>query len=178
MDDQAKLLSILSNCEKDQLNIYLNEEDSIEALIKSLESYQELVSAKENLHQLNKQIAEANLAKEPLLDQLKQKLTEAITQFEDAKAAYRAVKEAFDAQQSVNGDMSLQGVLSQLQASAEKAEDESDMEAAEFFSNFSSSHSEEELNNFQRQFLEKRTQAHLKKIKAEKMKELLPSYFM
>ena len=178
MDIEDKLFSILSNCEKEQLNLYLNDDDSIEMLLKSLDSYQELVTSKEGLHQINKQIAEANLAKEPLLDTFKQRLGEAIAEFESVKGEYTSVKEAFDAQQSVNGDMSLQGVLVQLQASAEKAEEESDMNADEFFTKFNSVYSEEELNNFQRQFLEKRTQAHLKKIKAEKMKELLPSYFM
>jgi len=177
MEDE-KLFKILSNCDKDQLNLYLNDDDSLENLVKSFDSYKELVSSKQNLEQLNKQMAEANLCKEPFLESIKYKLAAAISQFEDAKKEYKSAKEVFDAQQSVNGDMSLQSVLSQLQSCAEKAEDESDMEANEFFTQFSSTHTEEELNNFQRQFIEKRTQAHLKKIKAEKMKELLPTYFM
>lgn len=178
MNFQDQLQSVLSSCDKEQLNEYLEDDDILVTLLKTLDSYQELVSTKESIEQINKQVAEANLGKEPQLELMKENLRNALAEFESAKAEYSAVKETYDAQQSVNGDMSLQSILSQLQMSAEKAEEECDMEADDFFTKFNASYSEDELNAFQRQFLEKRTQAHLKKIKAEKMKELLPSYLM
>lgn len=178
MNFKEELDRTLLNCEKDQLNLYLNDEESFETLVKSLSGYQELVREKDNLQQLNKSIAESNLAKEPLMEEYKSKLAEAIRLFEEAKAEYVTVKEGYDAQQSVNGDMSLEGILSQLQMSATKAEDESSMSADDFFTKFNATYSEEELNAFQRKFLEERTQAHIKRIKADKLKEILPSYLM
>ena len=178
MGFEEELSATLKNCDKDQLNLYLNDEESFEVLVKSLSGYQELVTEKENLQQLNKSIAESNLGREPTLREYRLKLEEALRTFEEAKAEYLAVKQGYEAQQSVNGDMSLEGILTQLQMSATKAEDESGMNADDFFTKLNASYSEEEVNNFQRKFLEERTQAHIKRIKADKLKEILPSYLM
>lgn len=71
--------------------------------------------------------------------------------------------------------MSLAGVLSALQAKAQRAEEDTDRAAEEFFSS-GRAHTDDELSVFQRQFLEDRTQAHLVKIKADKLKELLANW--
>ena len=176
LDD--KLLGILSSCDKEQLALYLNDEESIDILLKSLDQYQLLVNEKEDMQQLNKQLAESNLNRQPVLNELKLKLHAAINEFDDAKKEYKTVREIYDAQNSVNGEMSLEAVYSQLQMSASRAEEETDKSADEFFNTYGATHTEEELNAFQKAFLEARTQAHVKKIKADKMKELLPSYLI
>lgn len=175
MNITDNLEAALSNCDKEQLNLYLNDEESLESLVKSMDQYQELVSAKERLQQSNRILAQANLNKEGEINSVKAKLEEAIKEFEEAKSNYMEVKDTFDAQQAVNGDMSLDSVFSRLQSSASKAEETSDMQADDFFTKFNSFYNDDELNAFQRQFLDERTKAHILKIKAEKMKELLPS---
>ena len=178
MSLEDKLMSVLSTCEKDQLNIYLNDDEALDTLLKSLDIYQDLATSKDNLQMINKQMAEANLEKEPVLEGLKLQLSDAISEFNEAKSQYLTTKETYDAQKAVNGDMSLDGIMAQLQLSATKAEEKSDIQADDFFSklSYTETYSDEDLNNYQRKFLEERTQAHIKKIKAEKMKELLPSY--
>ena len=171
-DDQ--LFSILNYCDKDQLNKYLNDDDAVDVLVKSMEQYQELINEKEKLEKSNKELAEANLNVEPVLEALKYKLKTAINEFHSAKSELLSLKEAFEIQQKSDGLMSLNAISTALQTRASKAEEETDKQADEFFCQMNGMlHGEEELNNFQRQFLEARTLAHIKKIKAEKMKELL-----
>jgi hypothetical protein len=57
-----------------------------------------------------------------------------------------------------------------------REEETTDREADEFFCSMNTLRTDEELNIFQKKFIEDRTQAHLKKIKSEKMKELLPKF--
>ena len=173
-EDQISI--ILNGCDKDQLNKYLNDEESSDLLVKSLDSYQALLAEKEKLQLENRKLAESNLCKEPVLEQIKQDLAESMKEFENAKQEYVSLKETYDAQSTGSGDMSLNSILNTLQINAVKAEEESEKSAEDFFIEYTGGfHSEEELNNFQKQFLEARTQAHIKKIKAEKMTELLPN---
>ena len=176
MNINDSLQVALSNCDKEQLNLYLNDEESLESLVKSMDQYQELVAAKDRLQQNNKSMAQANLNQEEEVNSVKAKLAEALKEFENSKTDYMEIKDTYDAQQAVNGDMSLDSIFLRLQSSATKAEEKSDMQADDFFTKFNSFYSDDELNTFQRQFLEERTQAHILKIKAEKMKELLPSH--
>lgn len=174
---EGQLSGILEICDKDQLNKYLNDEGAVEVLIKTFDQYQSLVHEKENLKQTNRILAEANLAKQPELEQAKQRLKMSMDEFESARKEYMSARDAYEAVNAVNGDMSLQSVLNLLHMSAQKAEEETDKSADDFFCEFTSMHTEEEVNLFQRQFLENRTLAHVKKIKADKMKELLPSNY-
>ena len=177
MSFEDQLAFTLNGCDKDQLNKYLNDEDSADLLVKSLDQYQSLVNEKDRLQDENKKMAESNLNKEPILDKLKLRLAATIQDFEQTKSQYISLKERNDAQAAVGGDMSLNGIHNILKANAVKAEEETDKSAEEFFCETNGViHTEEELNMFQKQFLENRTQAHIIKIKAEKMSELLPSY--
>jgi ESCRT-I complex subunit VPS37 len=176
MSLDAQLNAILTSCDKDQLNKYLNDEESLDILVKSLDQYQSLLNEKENMQLANKNLSESNLGKQPKLDKAKLKLATAIQEFEEARKEYATTKETYDAVNTVNGDMPLESVYNLLQTDAVKSEEDSDQKADDFFCQTSVLHTEEEVNLFQRQFLDYRTQSHIKKIKAEKMKELLPNY--
>ena len=176
MSFESELNAILTSCDKEQLNKYLNDEESLDLLIKSLSQYDLLLNEKDTLQKANKNLAESNLAKQPKLDEAKFKLSNAIKEFEEARKEYSTVKETYEAVDTVNGDMSLESVYNLLQANSLKSEEETDKNADDFFCEYNSLHTEEEVNLFQKQFLESRTQAHIKKIKADKMKELLPNY--
>lgn len=62
-DIDKQLLAILEGCDKDQLNKYLNDDESADILLKSLDEYQDLLKEKENLQSTNKKLAESNLKK-------------------------------------------------------------------------------------------------------------------
>ena len=176
-----QLYSILSNCDKDQLNKYLNDEEATDLLVKSFEQYQELVREKERLEAANRELAEKNLNMEPALQSYKYKLKQSLGDFETLKREYLSLKEAYEIHAGLGSgssdapQQSLQAISGALQARATRAEEDSDKQADEFFCTQDGTppHSDEELNAFQRQFLEARAAAHVKKIKAEKMKELL-----
>jgi hypothetical protein len=174
---EEQLHMLLSTCDKDQLNKYLTDDDSLDLLVKSIEQYQNIAAEKERLERENKEKAERNLKMEPMLNSLKAGIKQAIERFEKVKLEYLSLKESHDVQVANQASpMSLSGVSAQLDARATKAEEDTDRMAEDFFVTKAASnvvHTEDELNNFQRQFLEERTQAQLKKIKAEKMKELI-----
>lgn len=172
LDDH--LNSQLNACSSEQLNKYLDDDDSLDILIKSWPQYQSLLTEKENLQAQNKRIAQENINKEPILDSVKTRLLQALKDFDIAKSEYTAKREAQKSLQSSNGgDMSLETIYSLLLSSSSKAEEETDRMADDFFNNYLGTHTDEELSIFQKQFIELRTQAHIKKIKAEKMKELM-----
>ena len=174
-DISGQLSSILNGCDKEQLNKYLNDEASTDLLIKSLDKYRQLTEEEENLRVEVKSLAESILAKAPVLAQHKQQLQPVVDEFEKAKREYVQTKEAYDALAAVGDDMSLAAVYNQLQAQASRSEEESDESADAFFCTASGQHTDEELNAFQRKFLEARAQAHILKIKADKMHELMPN---
>lgn len=175
MNFEEQLLQILNSCDKDQLNKYLNDDESADLLVKSMEMYQKLLKDKEDLQTKNRQMAESNLKLEPVLNNLKSQLKEKITDFEQVKKEYLSAKEFYEAHSFANSENSLKSIYNSLRQSAIKEEEKSDETADQFFCSYNVQHTDEELNNFQRQFLEERTQVHLKKIKADKLKELLPN---
>lgn len=176
-ETEEQFSAILNSFEKDQLNKYINDEEALEVLIKTLDQHQAGVRNKENLKQANKLLAESNLKKQPELDEAKLKLSNAVHEFEAARKEYMETRDAYEAVCAVGGNMSLQSIYNLLQTSSQKAEEETDKSADDFFCEYNAMHTEEEINLFQKQFLENRTQAHIKKIKAEKMKELLPNNY-
>jgi ESCRT-I complex subunit VPS37 len=174
MSVDQQLEAILKECDRDQLNKYLNDEEAIDLLVKSTSSYQAMLAEKESLQAQNKRLAQENMSKEPILESIKAKLMESLKDFETAKSDYQTKRDILSSIQTANGgDMSLDTILTRLQNAASRAEEETDKMSEEFFS--SSMHSEEEINIFQKQYIEARTQAHIKKIKADKMKELMAS---
>jgi hypothetical protein len=179
MSFEDQLTLILNNCEKDQLNKYLNDDEAADILVKTFESYQELLSQKESLEKTNRDLAQNNLNLEPRREEAKARIKRNIQEFEKAKQEYLSLKEAHDIQSSSIGggaNMSLNSIRALLENRAIKEEEETDRQADEFFCTMNAMHNEEEVNNFQKQFLEARTSAHIKKIKAEKMKELVARY--
>jgi hypothetical protein len=175
-DDQ--LNSILDGADKDQLSKYINDEAALDKLVKSLDQYQMLIKEKERIQLNNKNLAESNLNKEPVLQQLRSELSDAIREFDQAKKEFVELKETYDVQTGESGNVGLESVLTLLQTDAARAEEDTEKSAENFFSDYNTMHTEEELNSFQKQFLENRAQAYMKKIKAEKMKELIPNHLI
>lgn len=175
MNFEEQLHQILNGCDKDQLNNFLNDDESADLLVKSMEQYQKLLKDKDELKAKNRFLAESNLKLEPVLNNLKAQLTQKIAEFEQVRKDYSSAKEFYEAHLFSDSEVSLNSIYNSLKQNAIKDEEKSDNSADQFFCSYNVQHSDDELNNFQRQFLEERTQIHLKKIKAEKLKELLPN---
>ncbi len=177
MNVEEELSAILNFCDKDQLDKYLNDADATDTLLKSLNSYRMLENEKVTLEDLNRRLAESNLNKKPLIETKREELMNQIKAFDEAKSEYAIIKEKYDAYMATSGnETSLPALYNQLHTSAMREEELTDREADEFFCTMNTLRTDEELNIFQKKFIEDRTQAHLKKIKAEKMKELLPKF--
>lgn len=172
--DDQQILAILQDCSDDMLRKYISNDSDCDVLIKTLESYQSLASDRQYLESTNRALAESNLNLQPKLEAAKAKLAADIEEFERAKSEYTALRDTYEAQNTGGeSNLSIAGVLSTLQARAQRAEEDTDQQADEFFSSSTSgTYTDDDLNVFQKQFLESRTQAHLVKIKAEKLKEL------
>jgi hypothetical protein len=177
-NDISDLSSILNNCDKDQLNKYLNDDESLDLLVENLNIYQIMQNEKSNLTNINRTLAKGNLNKQPEVEQLKQRLASALEELDRVKNEYLNLIGSYSSSNSLHTpDMSLETVYTLLDASANKAEEETDKLAEDFFLSDSGQHTEDELNQIQKLFLELRTNAHLKKIKADKMKELLATTY-
>ena len=165
----------LKACDTKQLNKYLTDDDSLDILVTSQEEYQNLVDEKETLQKRNKQLAENNLSKKNALDDAKRQLITAIAELDKAKNEYLELLSNQNALTVGNNqDMSLVGIQQALEFSAVKAEEDTEKLAEDFFlTDANKQYTEDELNQFQKIFLDSRIQAHLKKIKAEKLKELI-----
>jgi hypothetical protein len=173
-EDQIRVL--LSNCSKEQLNTYLNDETSLRNLIDNLDTIRKLQYEKYEIDRANKELAKTNLEKEPLIESLKEELTKALDDLDSAKADYYNLVSNYSSNTMNDNlnDLSLEAVYTMLQTSANKAEEETEQMADDFYSSESCKiNTDEELAQFHKLFLEQRIQAHLKKIKADKMKELL-----
>ena len=175
---EGQVRAILNSCDQKQLEEYLHDNKMIDTLIQSLDIYQSIMNEKESLMTDNQNLAELNLHKEPLIEELKIKLSNAIKSYEEAKEEYVSARSSYEAQMAAGDDMSLPSVLNQLHMNATRSEEDTDKFADDFFCNTAITHTDDEINVFQRQFIEQRTQAHILKIKAEKMKEQLPSYLI
>jgi hypothetical protein len=176
-DYEKQLSDTLNRCDTEQLNKYLNNKDELDILVKSLDMYQEVDKENDHIKMVNKQIAAATIGKEETINNCREELINAMKELEQARAEYIEVKNKYNLEIGGSQDhSSLQAIATLLQTSSQRAEEDTDKLADDYFTSISGIHTDEELNNFQRQFLDLRTKAHIKKIKAEKIKELIPSY--
>ena len=176
MGFEEQLSATLNSCDPKQLNKYLTENEALDILVTSMDQFHNLTSEKENLQEKNRKIAEENLSKKTVLDDLRVQLTQTIKELEKSKDEYFQLLTNHN-EISVHQDMSLETIYTILQTSATKSEEETDKLAEDFFlQDDSKQYNDDELNQFQKLFIESRTQSHLKKIKAEKLKELLGNY--
>lgn len=96
--DDQHILSILQSCDDEQLKKYMNNDNDCEVFVKTLESYQGLISERQYLESTNRSLAESNLSMEPKLEAAKSKLKSDIEEFERAKKEYLDLKETYDTQ--------------------------------------------------------------------------------
>lgn len=138
--------------------------DNDEALDESVDyGLQGFIKFKDEHLEKNRTIAESNLAKEPVIIELKSRLAELN---EEGKQCCESVQEKMTVLKNKRG---YETALALLQASAAESEESSEALVKKFTDN------EISVDNFLEDFLNVRVQMHLRKLKAEKMQELLRS---
>lgn len=162
--DYPAAVGIVSHLNSDELKEMLNDETKFEELMKDIKQFKDLETEKEMIMASNRSLAEFNLAKEPQLEEGKQRLQELSTKGE---ALCQSVESKIAELRSKTADLSLDTTLALLQTSAAESEEESEAIAEKFLEG------DLEIEGFLEQFSVRRRLMHLRRVKADKMSELL-----
>lgn len=162
--DPSPAIGSIQHLSTNELKELLNDESKIEELIKNLQQVKHEESEKEMIMASNKSLAEFNLSQQPELDKLCRQLSQMYCEANQLKEEAIQNKAQLD---ELSKQTSLDTTLALLQTATAETEEESEKLAESFLEG------EIIVDAFLDQFLEKRKLSHLRRIKAEKMAELL-----
>lgn len=158
--DQAKTtISYLPAAELEEL---LNNDEKLEERVN--EVLKILDREKEKILTENRSVAEENVNKEPEIIERKSRTSELL---EQGKALCLTVQEHLTEMKEKKGDKSPDTVLTLLRTAAAESEEKSESIATKF------QHSEIPIDEFLEQFTSERKLMHTRKLKSEKMQELI-----
>lgn len=158
--DQAKTtISYLPNAELEEL---LNNDEKLEERVN--EVLKILDREKEKILAENRSLAEENVNKEPEIIERKSRISELL---EQGKTLCLTVQEQLSELKEKKGDKTPDTVLTLLRAAAAESEENSESIATKF------QHSEIPIDEFLEQFTNERKMMHTRKLKSEKMQELI-----
>ncbi|XP_054016472.1 vacuolar protein sorting-associated protein 37B [Hylaeus anthracinus] len=162
--DIPAALGLLSHLNNDELKELLNNDVKFEDIVKDIKQSKDLETEKEMLMASNRSLAEFNLSKQPELQESKQILKELS---EKGNILCTSVKEKLDEIKEKSGEMTVDTALDLLQTAAAEIEEESETIAEKFLAG------DMEVDEFLDQFLSRRKLMHLRKVKVDKLKELM-----
>ncbi|XP_048875707.1 VPS37B subunit of ESCRT-I b [Brienomyrus brachyistius] len=154
----------LSSFSLSQLNELLEDDGKLYKIVTELEEVQQVQQAKEVTLASNRTLAEQNLQLQPTLDQQKNELTKRYRELRDAFEAFQLRKSTLD-QSPGNG--SLDTLLALLQTEGAKIEEETENMADSFLDG------DLPLDTFIDTYQSKRRLAHLRRVKIEKLQEMV-----
>ncbi|KNC32801.1 hypothetical protein FF38_00244 [Lucilia cuprina] len=146
----------------DELKDLLNNDEKLDEKIDAV--LEILKAQKDSLFTENRSKAERNIEKEPLIIELKGKVAELN---EEGKQCCEAVQEKLALIKEKSGGVSQETALALLQTAAAESEENSEAIVKKFTDN------EITVEAFLEEFLPARKVMHLRKLKAEKMQELM-----
>nr|XP_018910997.1 PREDICTED: vacuolar protein sorting-associated protein 37B [Bemisia tabaci] len=148
----------------EELKEIFSSDDKIDDMIKDCKVVKDLEAEKEMLTVSNRSLAEFNLSKESQLNDGKQQLKELT---EQGEKLLLSIKEKRDEIKSHKNNLSAETVLALLQTAAAEIEEESEEVASKLMKG------EFDVDEFLKQFAPRRTLMHLRRVKADKMTEML-----
>jgi len=163
--DYPAALTSLQHMDVDSLKEILNNEDKFDEFIQNLPQIKALHEQKDVIMASNKSLAEYNLSQEPVVKEQKAKLLE---KFQSASTLAEQVKSLKAEIDNKSGKMTPDSLLVLLEAACSEAEEESEEMVETFMSSQDNS-----LDEFLNMYKDKRKLAHLRRIKIDKMRELL-----
>ncbi|KAM7360980.1 vacuolar protein sorting 37B [Cochliomyia hominivorax] len=146
----------------EELKDLLNDDEKLDERIDAV--LENLKVQKDSLFTENRSKAERNIEKEPQLIELKGKIAELN---EEGKQCCEAVQEKLALMKEKSGSVSQETALALLQTAAAESEENSEAIVKKFTDN------EINVEAFLEEFLPARKIMHLRKLKAEKMQELM-----
>uniref|UniRef100_A0A915C2E8 VPS37 C-terminal domain-containing protein n=1 Tax=Parascaris univalens TaxID=6257 RepID=A0A915C2E8_PARUN len=157
-------MSQIRNMSNEQLNALLSDNAKIDAIIESIPQVRTLPTEREMGLVQNKSLAEWNLSQEPRLEEAKKKLLNTYDEAIKIKAEVEELKAKLD---SMSEQRSLDTSSALLQAATQSAEDESEAIVDRFMKG------EIDVDQFIKEFMEKKMLAHMRRIKSEKLLSIL-----
>ncbi|XP_045590810.2 vacuolar protein sorting-associated protein 37B-like isoform X1 [Procambarus clarkii] len=162
--DYGAALGLIKHLPTEELRDLVNNDDKLSELMKDLPQMKNLASEQEMLLAANKSLAEFNLSLEPKLSQAKQNL---ISKYEEAAKLSEEVNALKGEIDSTSGQYSADTLQALLQTAAHEIEEETENLVQSFLDK------EHDVDDFLSKFLSKRKTAHLRRIKAEKIEDIL-----
>ncbi|XP_007448747.1 PREDICTED: vacuolar protein sorting-associated protein 37B [Lipotes vexillifer] len=147
-----------------QLNELLEDEGQLTEMVQKMEETQNVQLNKEMTLASNRSLAEGNLLYQPQLDSLKARLTQKYQELQVLFEAYQIKKTKLDKQSS---SASLETLLALLQAEGAKIEEDTENMAEKFLDG------ELPLDSFIDVYQSKRKLAHMRRVKIEKLQEVV-----
>lgn len=152
----------LQNLSSDELKDLLNDDDKlderVDQAVQSLESEKDLMLCE------NRSLAESNLEKEPKVIELRSRVNDLS---EQGRTLATSVRQKSDDLKSKSGSTNPDTVLALLQTAAAESEEESEQIVKQFLDN------EITIDVYLDKFMSSRKTMHSRKLKAEKMTELV-----
>ncbi|KAJ4426621.1 vacuolar protein sorting-associated protein 37B [Periplaneta americana] len=162
--DYAAALGLFSHLSAEELKELLNDDSKFDDMMKDIKQIKDLEAEKEMIMASNRSLAEFNLTKEPQLAEGKERLHELS---ETGAALCHSIEGKVSKIKQHSGDLTLETTLALLQTAAAESEEESDAIAEKFLDG------ELDLESFLEQFTARRKKMHLRRVKADKMAEIL-----
>ncbi|KAL1378111.1 hypothetical protein pipiens_015806 [Culex pipiens pipiens] len=154
----------LQNLTSDELKDLLNDDDKLDERVD--QAVQSLESEKDLLLGENRSLAESNLEKEPKVIELRSRVNDLS---EQGRALATSVRQKSDDLKTKSGSTNPDTVLALLQTAAAESEEESEQIVKQFLDN------EIAIDVYLDKFMSSRRTMHSRKLKAEKMTELVRS---
>ncbi|XP_074661636.1 vacuolar protein sorting-associated protein 37B-like [Tubulanus polymorphus] len=162
--DEAAALGILKHLSSEELQRLLDNDRKMEELIKDLQQVKTLQAERQMMMASNKSLAEFNLSREPRLTQDKERLA---ATFETMKEARQEFDELQARIGSSRNNLSLDTVHALLMTGASTLDEETENMAEDFLDK------KMDVDTFLETYPDRRAKAHLRKVKAEKMSEIM-----
>ncbi|XP_026876583.2 VPS37B subunit of ESCRT-I b [Electrophorus electricus] len=168
MGDLFVITNKFSSYSVTQLNELLEDDEKLSTIVKEMDEMQEVQQTKEMTLASNRSLAEQNLSLQPGLDQQKMQLTKRYCCLQELYETYQLRKSTLD---HSSGKSSLDTLLALLQAEGAKIEEETENMADSFLDGDLS------LDSFVDAYQNKRKLAHLRRVKIDKLREMVLKHF-
>ncbi|KAL7647150.1 UNVERIFIED_CONTAM: hypothetical protein RMT77_002408 [Armadillidium vulgare] len=162
--DYEAALGLVKHLSSDELKELINDESKLNDVLKDLPQMKNLDSEKEMLLAANKSLAEFNLSFEPKLLNGREEL---ISKYEKCTSTQEQINILTQKLSNSSTKRSPETLQQLLKTAAQESEEETENLIQSFLNNDPS------VENFVEEFVRKRSVAHLRKIKVEKICELL-----
>ncbi|XP_041644028.1 VPS37B subunit of ESCRT-I a [Cheilinus undulatus] len=160
----SSLNSKFSDYTMTQLNEFLEDDEKLTKMVQEMDEMQEVQNSKEKTLVSNRTLAEQNLALQPRLELKKEQLTKRYSCLQESFESYQLRKSTLDHK---SGNTSLETLLALLQAEGAKIEEDTENMADSFLDG------DMTLDSFIDAYQSNRKLAHLRRVKIEKLQEMV-----